>query len=82
MAPGAARPVKKTITINIKPREPMVCLMGPLHLKTVKIIGNASFFRVCEEGVGYHRYKRIGRVLYYLGVEEPSTDLPISPSGE
>ncbi len=74
--------VKKTITFKIKPREPMACVMGPMHGKTVQMPGNVTFFRVAEEGVGHHRYKRIGNVLYYLGVEEPSADPPISCSGE
>jgi len=69
--------VRRTITINIKPKEPMTCVMGPMDGRTVNIMGNADFFRVPQhhaetEGFVYHRYKRIGNVLYYLGVEAAS----------
>ncbi len=68
--------MRRTITINIKPKEPMTCVMGPMDGKTVNIMGNADFFRVGEgntvKDLVYHRYKRIGNVLYYLGVEAAS----------
>ncbi len=61
---------KHNLTVKLGPKVPMTCLMGPLDRKVVEVIENVSFFRVCEAGVGYHRYKRIGRLLLYVGVED------------